>query len=69
MTGPAAGRPAAHAARPSIPPARVIGWAVAALAILGVAGLGTASCLSTLEPATSTPTSARSITVTPVPGP
>lgn len=65
VTGPPAARRAVHAARPPVRPARLVAGVAAFAALLAALGVGTAACLTTLAPATSTPTSARSITVTP----
>jgi hypothetical protein len=65
VTGPPEVGPATHAARPPVRTARLIGAVAAACAVLAAIGLGATSCLNRLGPLTSTPTSARSITVTP----
>lgn len=65
VTGPPKVGPATHAARPPVQAARLIGAVAAACTVLAAVGLGTASCLNRLGPLTTTPTSARSITVTP----
>ncbi|MCB1291519.1 hypothetical protein [Mycolicibacterium sp.] len=65
VTGPPRVGPATHAARPTVRTARLIGAVAAACALLAAVGVGAASCLNRLGPFTSTPTSARSITVAP----
>jgi len=63
VTGPPLVR-AAHAARPPVPTRPMVIGIVSALAIIAVA-LGVGILVTAAEPATSTPTSARLITVTP----
>lgn len=70
VTGPPRGRRAAHAVRPPVAIApQMIVAAIGAAAVAGALGLGAVACLAGPDPSTSTPTSARSITVTAPPGP
>lgn len=64
VTGPPS-RQAAHAARPPMPTARLLGITGVAATLLGLLGLGLWALLASGGPATSTPTSAQLITVTP----
>lgn len=64
VTGPPARSPA-HAARPPAPVARVLAIATAGAALLAMTGLGVWAYLGSPGPSTSTPTSARLITVSP----
>ena len=67
VTG-APGCVAAHAARPPVRAGRVVLGVVGVATALAALGLAAAACLGTLDPASSTPTSAQSITVTPSAG-
>lgn len=64
VTGPPP-RPAAHFARPPMPPAHLLATTAAAAIVLALIGLGLWALLASGGPATSTPTSAQLITVTP----
>ena len=64
VTGPP-GRSPAHAARPPAPVARVIAIGAAGFVLLAMIGLGVWAYLGSPGPSTSTPTSARLITVSP----
>ncbi len=64
VTGPPTAT-AAHAARPSVRPTRLLAIAAAAAAIAAAIGLGMSACLASAGPSGSAPTSARLITVSP----
>ncbi len=64
VTGPPSG-PAAHAARPSVPLARLMVVVAAAAVLVALLGVGIWAYLGSVGPSTSTPTSAKLITVAP----
>ena len=54
-----------HAARPPMPPARLMATVATGVVLLAAIGLGVWAYLGAPGPSTSTPTSARLITVSP----